>query len=59
MQALRIPGTSLTQSVEMQKALERRLAKFPEVKEVFAQDRHGGGRDRSDAAIDVATATSC
>ncbi len=36
-QAVRIPGTSLTQSVEMQKALERRLAKLPEVKETFAR----------------------
>ncbi len=36
-QALRIPGTSLTQSVEMQGALEKRLLKVPEVKEVFAR----------------------
>ncbi|WP_395321091.1 CusA/CzcA family heavy metal efflux RND transporter [Variovorax sp. UC74_104] len=37
-QALRIPGTSLTQSVEMQKQLERTLkAKFPEVERVFAR----------------------
>ena len=36
-QALRLPGTSLTQSVEMQLALERRLMKIPEVKEVFAR----------------------
>jgi cobalt-zinc-cadmium resistance protein CzcA len=35
--AVRIPGTSLTQSVEMQRAIERRLAKLPEVKEVFAR----------------------
>jgi cobalt-zinc-cadmium resistance protein CzcA len=35
--AARIPGTSLTQSVEMQKVLERRLARLPEVKEVFAR----------------------
>lgn len=37
LQALRIPGTSLTQSVEMQKAVEKRLLEFPEVKEVFAR----------------------
>ena len=37
LQALRMPGTSLTQSVEMQAALETRIAKFPEVKEVFAR----------------------
>jgi cobalt-zinc-cadmium resistance protein CzcA len=36
-QALRIPGTSLTQSVEMQKALEKRLLQIPEVKDVFAR----------------------
>ena len=36
-QALRVPGTSLTQSVEMQMALERRLLQIPEVKEVFAR----------------------
>jgi cobalt-zinc-cadmium resistance protein CzcA len=37
MHALRIPGTSLTQAIEMQHALERRLAQFPEVKVVFAK----------------------
>ncbi len=36
-QALRVPGTSLSQSVEMQAALERRLLQIPEVKEVFAR----------------------
>jgi heavy metal efflux system protein len=36
-QALRVPGTSLTQSVEMQMALEKRLLQIPEVKEVFAR----------------------
>jgi cobalt-zinc-cadmium resistance protein CzcA len=36
-QALRVPGTSLSQSVEMQAALEKRLMKIPEVKEVFAR----------------------
>jgi cobalt-zinc-cadmium resistance protein CzcA len=37
-QALRIPGTSLTQSVEMQKQLEAHLkAKFPEIERVFAR----------------------
>ena len=35
--ALRIPGTSLTQAVEMQAALERRLMEFPEVDKVFAK----------------------
>ncbi len=35
--ALRIPGTSLTQAVEMQHALERRLTAFPEVKTAFAK----------------------
>jgi cobalt-zinc-cadmium resistance protein CzcA len=38
MQALRVPGTSLTQSVEMQKQLEVALtAKFPEIERVFAR----------------------
>ncbi|WP_077038257.1 CusA/CzcA family heavy metal efflux RND transporter, partial [Pelomonas sp. KK5] len=37
-QALRIPGTSLSQSLEMQKQLEARLkAKFPEIERVFAR----------------------
>ncbi len=37
-QALRIPGTSLTQSVEIQKQLESALkAKFPEIERVFAR----------------------
>lgn len=36
-QALRIPGTSLTQSLEMQMALEKRLLQLPEVNEVFAR----------------------
>lgn len=35
--ALRIPGTSLTQAVEMQTALEARLRQFPEVSHVFAK----------------------
>jgi len=35
--ALRIPGTSLSQAVQMQKALEARIKQFPEVKEVFAK----------------------
>ncbi|WP_020651422.1 CusA/CzcA family heavy metal efflux RND transporter [Massilia niastensis] len=38
MQALRIPGTSLSQSVEMQKQLEAGLkAKFPEIERIFAR----------------------
>jgi cobalt-zinc-cadmium resistance protein CzcA len=35
--AMRIPGTSLTQSIHMQAAVEARLKKFPEVKRVFAK----------------------
>ncbi|ESQ87984.1 cation transporter [Asticcacaulis sp. AC460] len=35
--ALRIPGTSLTQAVKMQSALEARLKQFPEVDRVFAK----------------------
>jgi hypothetical protein len=33
----RLPGTSLTQAIEMQHALERRLKQFSEVKHVFAK----------------------
>ncbi|HEY6554594.1 MAG TPA: CusA/CzcA family heavy metal efflux RND transporter, partial [Vicinamibacteria bacterium] len=35
--ALRIPGTSLTQAVQMQHVLEKRLTEFPEVSYVFAK----------------------
>ncbi len=35
--ALRIPGTSLTQAVSMQAALEDRIKTFPEVEKVFAK----------------------
>jgi len=35
--ALRIPGTSLTQSIEMQTELERTIKQFPEVDRVFAK----------------------
>lgn len=37
MHALRIPGTSLSQSVEMQKALEEQIKQMPEVERVFAK----------------------
>jgi len=37
MHALRIPGTSLGQAVEMQAALEKRIRQFPEVERVFAK----------------------
>ena len=37
LQALRMPGTGLTQSIEMQAQLEKRVKQFPEVKEVFAR----------------------
>jgi cobalt-zinc-cadmium resistance protein CzcA len=35
--ALRIPGTSLTQAIEMQQALEKRIKAFPEVDKIFAK----------------------
>ena len=35
--AMRIPGTGLDQSVEMQKILEQRIKSFPEVDKVFAR----------------------
>jgi cobalt-zinc-cadmium resistance protein CzcA len=37
MHALRIPGTSLGQALQMQEALEKRISKFPEVERVFAK----------------------
>lgn len=37
MHALRIPGTSLSQSIEMQKALEESIKAMPEVERVFAK----------------------
>ncbi|MDM0047021.1 CusA/CzcA family heavy metal efflux RND transporter [Variovorax dokdonensis] len=47
-QALRIPGTSLTQSVQMQQRLETRLKeKFPEIDRIFA--RTGTAEIASDA----------
>jgi cobalt-zinc-cadmium resistance protein CzcA len=35
--ALRIPGTSLTQAIQMQEALEARIRQFPEVDQVVAK----------------------
>jgi len=35
--ALRIPGTSLTQAIGMQRQLERRIKQFPEVEQVVAK----------------------
>jgi heavy metal efflux system protein len=35
--AIRIPGTSLTQSLDLQRALEKRVLQIPEVKEFFAR----------------------
>ena len=37
LQAIRIPGTSLSQSIEMQKALELTIQQFPQVKNVFSR----------------------
>ena len=37
MHALRIPGTSLTQSIEMQKVLEQKITQMPEVAIVFSK----------------------
>ena len=48
--ALRIPGTGLEQSIDMQKQVEAAVRRFPEVERVFSQDRHGGGCNGSDAA---------
>jgi len=35
--ALRVPGTSLTQAIDMQKALEERIRRFPEVSHTFTK----------------------
>lgn len=35
--ALRIPGTSLSQAIQMQESLERRIKAFPEVERVFTK----------------------
>ncbi len=37
MHALRVPGTSLTQAIDMQKTLEKRIMEFPEVDKMFAK----------------------
>ena len=37
LQPMRIPGTSLEQSVTMQETLEKRLAQFPEVANIFSK----------------------
>ena len=37
MHAMRIPGTSLTQAIDMQQAVEKALREFPEVKDVFSK----------------------
>lgn len=37
MHAMRVPGTSLTQSVEMQLAVEKKIKTFPEVSTVFSK----------------------
>ena len=37
MHALRIPGTSLSQAIKMQHALETRIKEFPEVETIFAK----------------------
>ena len=49
-QALRPPGTSLQQSIEMQDILERRLLEFPRSAGCVLQDRHPGDCVRSYAA---------
>jgi len=37
LQAIRIPGTSLSQSIAMQQALELKIKQFPQVKNVFSR----------------------
>lgn len=37
LQSLRIPGTGMDQSVEMQKVIEKRVKQFPEVRDMFSK----------------------
>lgn len=37
LQSLRIPGTGMDQSVEMQKVIEKRVKEFPEVRDMFSK----------------------
>ena len=53
MEVLRIPGTSLTQAVEMQEMLEKRLLTLPEVMDVFA--RTGAAEIATDPVAPSAT----
>ena len=50
MHALRIPGTSLTQAVQMQDMLEKRIKEIPGGEGGIRQTRHGRDCHRSDAA---------
>ena len=43
--ALRIPGTSLSQAVEMQNVLEKKIKEFPEVDDVFSKIGTAGDRN--------------
>ena len=52
-QALRVPGTSLSQSVEMQAALEKRLPADPRGQGGLRADRDRRGGDRPHAAVDL------
>ncbi len=48
--SLRIPGTSLTQAIDMQNAVQKKFREFPGSKGNLRQDRHRRSRDRPDAA---------
>ncbi len=50
-EAFRIPGTSLTQSVEMQEMIEKRLRQDSGSQRGICANGHGGGCDRPDAAV--------
>ncbi|MEY9555376.1 CzcA family heavy metal efflux pump [Bradyrhizobium japonicum] len=49
-ETIRIPGTSLTQSADMQIRLEKAVKQVPEVGDGLLQDGHRRNRQRSDAA---------
>ena len=59
MHALRIPGTSLTQAVQMQDMLEKRIKEIPGGEGGIRQTRHGRDRHRPDAAKRERTPGSC
>ena len=59
MHALRIPGTSLQQAVELQEQLESGIRSMPEVERVFAKIGSGEVATDPSAAERAPTTSSC